>query len=142
MAAFAGFDFVTFDAEHEPLDDGELVTLIRAAEAFDVTPIVRVPKDPNRLLRLFDAGAQAVHVPRCSSADDMRQLVEWVRFHPEGQRTFYWLGRGGNFSHGLADDEWARRANAELLVVAMIEELSALNRLEAIVAIPALTPFT
>ncbi|MDB5921701.1 MAG: hypothetical protein JWN13_637, partial [Betaproteobacteria bacterium] len=35
VAAVAGFDFVTFDAEHEPLDDSELVQLIRAAEAFD-----------------------------------------------------------------------------------------------------------
>jgi 4-hydroxy-2-oxoheptanedioate aldolase len=138
VAAVAGFDFATFDAEHEPLDDGQLVTLIRAAEAFDITPIVRVPKDPDRLLRLLDAGAQGVHVPRCSSVDDMRQLVEWVRFHPEGQRTFYRLGRGGNFSHGLADDEWARRANAELLVVAMIEEVSALDQLEAMVAIPGI----
>ena len=56
-AAVAGFDFVTFDAEHEPLDDSQLVDLIRAAEAFDITPIVRVPKDPDRLLRLLDAGA-------------------------------------------------------------------------------------
>ena len=76
VAAVAGFDFVTLDAEHEPLDDSQLVHLIRAAEAFDVTPIVRVPKDADRLLRLLDAGAQGVHVPRCSTVDDMRELVK------------------------------------------------------------------
>jgi 2-keto-3-deoxy-L-rhamnonate aldolase RhmA len=136
IAAVAGFDFVTFDAEHEPLDDGQLVTLIRAAEAFDITPIVRVPKDPDRLLRLLDAGAQGVHVPRCNNAEDMRQLVECTRFYPLGQRTFYRLGRGGNFSYGLSDDEWAQQANAELLVIAMIEEISALEQLGAMLAIP------
>jgi 4-hydroxy-2-oxoheptanedioate aldolase len=136
VAAVAGFDFVTFDAEHEPLDDSQLVHLIRAAEAFDITPIVRVPKDPDRLLRLLDAGAQGVHVPRCSSVADMRELVECTRFYPDGQRTFYRLGRGGNFSHGLADDEWARQANAELLVVAMIEEASALEQLGPMLAVP------
>ena len=129
VAAVAGFDFVTFDAEHEPLDDSELVHLIRAAEAFDITPIVRVPKDPDRLLRLLDAGAQGIHVPRCSTVAHMRELVECARFYPDGQRTFYRLGRGGNFSYGLSDDEWARQANAELLVVAMIEEASALEQL-------------
>jgi 2-keto-3-deoxy-L-rhamnonate aldolase RhmA len=36
-AAVAGFDFVTFDAEHEPLGDDQLVQLIRAPEAFDIT---------------------------------------------------------------------------------------------------------
>ena len=135
VAAVAGFDFVTFDAEHEPLDDSQLVQLIRAAEAFDITPIVRVPKDPDRLLRLLDAGAQGVHVPRCSTVADMRELVASTRFYPAGQRTFYRLGRGGNFSHGLADDEWSRQANAELLVIAMIEEVSALEHLGPMLAV-------
>ena len=101
VAAVAGFDFVTFDAEHEPLDDAQLVNLIRAAEAFDITPIVRVPKDPDRLLRVLDAGAQGVHVPRCSSVANMQQLADCTRFYPEGQRTFYRLGRGGKFAHGI-----------------------------------------
>jgi len=136
VAAVAEFDFVTFDAEHEPLDDSDLVTLIRAADAFGITPIVRVPKDPDRLLRLMDAGAQGVHVPRCSTLAHMRELVECTRFYPEGQRTFYRLGRGGHFSSGLTDAEWAKQANAELLVVAMIEEASALDQLDEMLAIP------
>ena len=138
VAAVAGFDFVTFDAEHEPLDDSDLVGLIRAADAFGITPIVRVAKDPDRILRLLDAGAQGIHAPRCSSAGDMRALVEWTRFYPEGQRTFYRLGRGGNFSHGMADDEWSRQANSELLVIAMIEEASALEHLDAMLAVPGI----
>jgi staphyloferrin B biosynthesis citrate synthase len=135
VAAVAGFDFVTFDAEHEPLDDSQLVNLIRAADAFDITPIVRVAKDPDRLLRVLDAGAQGVHVPRCSTVADMRQLVSCTRFHPQGHRTFYRLGRGGKFAHGMSDDEWSRQANAELLVIAMIEEASALDQLAPMLAV-------
>lgn len=138
IAAVAGCDFITIDAEHEPLDDRDLVDLIRAADAFDITPIVRVAKDPDRLLRLLDGGAQGVHVPRCSSVADMRALVEATRFHPEGKRTFYRLGRGGNYKRGLDDDEWARQANAELLVVAMIEEAEALSQLDAMAAVPGI----
>ncbi len=135
VVAVAGFDFVTFDAEHEPLDDSQLVNLVRAAEAFDITPIVRVAKDPDRLLRVLDAGAQGVHVPRCTTVADMQELVNCTRFFPEGQRTFYRLGRGGKFSHGTSDDEWSRRANAELLVIAMIEEEAALAQLEAMLEV-------
>ena len=135
VAAVAGFDFVTFDAEHEPLDDCQLVNLIRAAEAFDITPIVRVAKNPDRLLRLLDAGVQGVHVPRCSTVADMQELVDCTRFYPQGQRTFYRLGRGGNFTHGMSDQEWSQRANEELLVVAMIEEASALDHLTPMLAI-------
>jgi 4-hydroxy-2-oxoheptanedioate aldolase len=95
IAAVSGFDFVTFDAEHETLDDSDLTNCIRAAEAFGITPVCRVAKDADRLLRLMDSGAQGVHVPRCTTAEDMERLVEWTRFHPRGQRTFYRLGRGG-----------------------------------------------
>jgi 2-keto-3-deoxy-L-rhamnonate aldolase RhmA len=84
IAAVAGFDFVTFDAEHEPLDDAQLVELIRVAEAAGITPIVRVAKDGDRILRLLDAGAQGIHAPRCSMPDDCgnwyngRNFIRWV----------------------------------------------------------------
>jgi 2-keto-3-deoxy-L-rhamnonate aldolase RhmA len=136
IAAVAGFDFVTFDAEHETLDDADLTHCIRAAEAFGITPVMRIAKDPDRLLRLMDAGAQGVHVPRCSTPEHMRNLVEWTRFYPRGQRTFYRLGRGGNYNEGLADDEWSRQADDAMLVVAMIEEAAALDHLDAMLAVP------
>ena len=138
IAAVAGLDFVVFDAEHEPLDDAQLASLIRAADAFNITPIVRLAGEPNRILRLLDIGAQGIHVPRCSSVEDMRALAACTRFFPLGERTFYRLGRGGNFNRGLDDDEWARQANEQLLVIAMIEEAAALAHLESMLAVPGI----
>ncbi|MDR0359340.1 MAG: 4-hydroxy-2-oxovalerate aldolase, partial [bacterium] len=37
IAGQVGFDFITIDAEHEPIDGAQIAHLIRAAEAFDVT---------------------------------------------------------------------------------------------------------
>lgn len=138
IAALAGFDFVTFDAEHEPLDDGEIVSLIRAAEASGITPIVRVAYDPDRLLRLLDAGIQGVHVPQCRTVEDMQRLADCTRFHPEGARTYYRLGRGGNFGRGLDDAEWARQSNEQLLVIAMIEDVRALDHLDGMLSVPGI----
>jgi 4-hydroxy-2-oxoheptanedioate aldolase len=97
---------------------------------------MRVAKDPDRLLRLMDAGAQGVHVPRCTTPEDMRHLVEWTRFYPLGQRTFYRLGRGGNYGDGLHDAEWSRQTDEAMLVVAMIEEAAALDHLGPMLAVP------
>jgi 4-hydroxy-2-oxoheptanedioate aldolase len=138
LSAAVGFDFVALDAEHEPLDDGQIVHMIRAAEAFDITPIVRLPKDPDRILRALDAGAQGIHVPRCSTAEDARALVACTRFYPQGKRTFYALGRSANYAIGVDDAAWAQAANRELLVIAMIEEAEALRNLDAILAVPHL----
>jgi 2-keto-3-deoxy-L-rhamnonate aldolase RhmA len=138
VAALAGFDFITIDAEHEPLDDGEIVELIRSAEACDITPIVRVAYDADRLLRLLDASVQGLHIPQCSSLEDMRRVATSARFHPQGARTFYRLGRGGNFSRGLDDQEWARQANEQLLVIAMVEDARALAHLDDMLEVPGI----
>ena len=65
----------------------------------------------------------------------MRELVRCTRFHPLGDRTFYRLGRGGHYARGLADDEWSRQANENLLVIAMIEEVLALDQLDDMLAV-------
>ena len=138
LSAAVGFDFVTIDVEHEPIDYGQIVHLIRAAEAFDITPIVRLPKDPDDILRFLDAGAQGIHVPRCNSAAEAQALVDWTRFYPQGKRTFYALGRPANYAVGVDDQEWSQVANRELLVIAMVEEVEAVNNLAEILAVPHL----
>ena len=138
LAAAVGFDFVTIDVEHEAIDDGDVVNMIRAAEAFDVTPIVRTARDADRILRYLNVGAQGIHVPRCNNADEAREIVEACRFHPEGKRTFWALGRAANWAMIPSDEAWSRQANRELLVVAMVEDVEGLQHLDAILAEPGL----
>ena len=45
-----GFDYVTLDLEHEVFDELAVQHSIRAAEAFNITPVVRIPNDPNVIL--------------------------------------------------------------------------------------------
>lgn len=136
LCAAVGFDFVTFDTEHEPMNSEQIVHCIRAAESFDITPIVRLPRNPDLVLRFLNAGAQGIHVPRCTTYDDMREVVKWTRFHPLGERTFYNRGRSGNYNVDTRDTaEWARAANRELLVICMIEEIKALENLDAMLAV-------
>ena len=137
LCAAVGFDFVSFDCEHEPMNNEQVVHCIRAAEAFDITAIVRLPRNADFVLRFLNAGAQGIHVPRCGTADDLKEVVKWTRFHPLGERTFYNRGRSGNYTVGLSGhDEWAHEANRELLVIAMIEEVHALKNLDAMYAVP------
>lgn len=136
LCAVVGFDFVTFDTEHEPMGSEQVVHCIRAAEAYDVTPIVRVSRNPDLILKFMNAGAQGIHVPRCTTAHDLKELVKWTRFHPLGERTFYNRGRSGDFSVGYTDTaEWARTANQELLVIGMVEEVKALEHLDEMLAV-------
>src|SRR5712675_1704594 len=69
IAAAAGFDFVTIDAEHAQIDRGKIEEMVRAADAVNVPAIVRVPGvESVWIAAALDAGASGVLVPRVSTA--------------------------------------------------------------------------
>jgi len=131
-----GFDFVTLDLEHEPFSELAVVQSIRAAEAFDLTPIVRVPNDADLILRLLNAGAQGVHVTRVNTRQDARAVVEASRFHPHGRRTFYAVGRSGNYGIGMTEEEYAEGTNRETLVILQVEEEEGVRNIDEILSVP------
>jgi len=131
-----GYDYVIFDLEHEPFDELAVVHSIRAAEAFNLTPIVRVPNDANLILRFLDAGAQGVHIPSVKTPDDAKRVVDSARFHPQGQRTFYATGRGGKYGIGMAEEQFVDFSNRETLVILQIEDVEGIRNLDGILAVP------
>ena len=130
-----GFDFVTLDLEHEPFNELSVVESIRAAETFGLTPIVRVPNDADLILRLLNAGAQGVHVPRVNTRQDARAVVEASRFHPQGRRSFYAVGRSGNYGIGMTEEEYAIGVNRETLVILQVEEEEGVRNIDEILSV-------
>ncbi len=135
MVGAAGYDFAILDAEHAMVDPQTLAHMIRAAEAFGVAPLVRVPeRDPGMILRVLDAGAHGVVVPHVRTPQDVADAVAAARYAPEGMRS---LGGGRMVGYGREDlREYVAAANARTLVVPMIEDAEALERIDEIVAVP------
>ena len=131
-----GFDFVAFDLEHEAYNELALVHGIRAAQAFDLTPIVRVANDPGSILRLLDAGAQGVHVPRVNTREDAQAVVDASRYYPQGKRTFYAVGRSGNYGLGMTEEEYAEATNRETLIILQVEEEEGIRNMAEILDVP------
>lgn len=57
ILGYAGLDIIVLDMEHCPTTPGKLVSLIRACEAADVLPFVRVPDvtDEDSIKKALDA---------------------------------------------------------------------------------------
>ena len=131
-----GFDYVTFDLEHEIFDERAILHSIRAAENYDITPIMRVPNDPDLILRLLDAGAQGIHVPQINTVEQAQRVVDACRFHPQGNRTFYAVSRSGHYGIGYTEEQYAEISNRETLVILQVEELEGVENLPSILAVP------
>ena len=59
-----------------------------------------------------------------------------TRFHPQGRRSFYAVGRAGNYGIGLTEEQYAKGANQETLVILQVEEQEGVRNLDEILSVP------
>lgn len=137
LIAEAGFDFVIIDMEHVLVDLQTVEHMIRTAESYELTPLVRVADlNPKTLLRLLDGGAQGIVLPMIEDPQALAEAIAACRYHPLGRRSLN-AGRPGSFGkYPLA--EYVARANAQILLVAMLESAEGVRRAAEIAAVPGL----
>ncbi|GES33254.1 aldolase/citrate lyase family protein [Streptomyces angustmyceticus] len=133
MIGCADYDFVILDTEHTLVDPQRLENLIRAAETTGLTPFVRVPEaDPGAVLRALDAGAMGIVVPHVRGRADIDATIRAARYAPEGMRSLNG-GRGPGFGR-IDPAEYLRRANAEIMIVALLEDREGVEAIDEILA--------
>ena len=133
-----GYDFVMIDCEHGPMDLNQVEHMVRASEAFGITPLVRVPDHaPATLLRVLDRGAQGVIMPHVNTREQAEAVARAARYYPDGNRGSAG-GRAHDYNLSASRTESAAWINSQTLVVAMVEELEAVKNLDAILAVPGI----
>ena len=87
LFGLSGFDYYMLDAEHGLIDPAQAVNVIRACERTNITPLVRIgPKDPKLVLQYLDAGMLGVMMPGLETVEEVKMLVEAVKYQPIGKR--------------------------------------------------------
>lgn len=134
----ADLDFVLIDMEHSGFDFGQVNDLLSWYKATPVTPFVRVPSsDYDFIARVMDAGAKGVMVPNVKTPEQAKQVVDAVRYAPEGDRGLG-LGLAHNDFVRPNPREYMAAANRDNLVICQIESTEALDNLDAIAAVPGI----
>lgn len=135
-----GFDFVIIDQEHAPFDRGAIDVMVLAARASNIAGIVRVgdPGEAN-ILSVLDSGASGIMVPHVDSAAKAREVAAACRYRG-GTRGFANTTRAGRFGELSFADHMAAQ-DAQVTCIAMIEDLSALEHIEAIANVEGIDAF-
>jgi 4-hydroxy-2-oxoheptanedioate aldolase len=132
-----GFDAIFIDCEHGPTGWEDVENMVRAAELTDVTPIVRVQSnDPSTITRALDRGAGGVQVPHINTRAQAEAAVRAAKFAPIGHRGY----AGGRSAFGVKGN-FTSHANAETMVIAMLEEVEALQNLDEILKVEQIDAF-
>lgn len=131
----AGYDWVAVDMEHGSVSVHQLPDLFRALELGGTLPLVRLAQGHVKDCKLaLDAGAGGVIVPMVETAEQLVAVRDACRWPPAGTRGVA-FSRANLF--GKHFDAYREEAQAPLLV-AMIEHVSAVDNLEAIIKVSGL----
>lgn len=136
LLSMCGFDAFIFDHEHIATDMRVLVEQLRAAQATDVTCILRVPShDPVYIKRALDMGVEGILVPTVESADEARAIVAATRYRPHGghRGVGYPECRAANW--GLAELEYPANYRENLLVGVIVETRRGFENVKEIAAV-------
>ena len=135
-AAALGFDFLWIELEHSPITLETARHIVLATRGLGAMPVARLPVNELWTAKhALDMGMAGVIFPFTSTAALAQQAVEACQYPPAGRR-----GSGA----GLATSSWPEplryydSADANVLIVAIIEEARALDEIEAIAATPRL----
>jgi 2-keto-3-deoxy-L-rhamnonate aldolase RhmA len=136
LIGYLGFDFVFLDSEQAPpgSDGLALEHLVRAADAADVAPTVRIGElTPHLVNNAINLGARAVWVPHVETPEQAAAFVDAARYPPTGHRGAAPVVRGARYGvEGF--DAYRRRADEETLLIAIVESVPGVEAVEAIAA--------
>jgi 2-dehydro-3-deoxyglucarate aldolase len=130
IMAQACFDWVCIDAEHSAVSKETATDMIRAIELHGSEPFVRISlNDEVEIKKYLDMGARGIIVPMIKSYQDVKKAVSYIKFPPEGSRSFA-LSRATGY--GEWSEEYFKYSNNNILIAIMIEHIDAIKDIDQI----------
>lgn len=127
----AGFNFIIIDTEHGPYGTETAVKLVRAADAVNLTSVIRVLQNTETAIaRALDTGASGIVVPGITSVEDAQKAVTYAKYGPIGLRGACPCVRANKY--GVGDTSYYRKANEDTSVILLIEGKEGINAFDEI----------
>lgn len=141
FAGALGFEWMFIDCEHGWMSESEVENMVRAAEAFGIVPIMRVPTNSAHIiLRFLDLGVMGIVVPHICTKEQAEAAVKAAKYWPMGHRgSNYGTGRNNQYGVTMKDvRDYYEESNRETMVIALIEDEEGVENIEEIVSVPGL----
>ncbi len=132
ILAEVGFDWLWIDAEHSPMEMGEVQGILQAVED-RCACVVRVPTSNEVYFKkALDIGAPAIIAPHVDSVKIAEQVVKWVKYPPLGERS---IGVARAHAYGMDLAGYMNIANEQIAVIVQIEHFKGAQDIDKIVDI-------
>jgi 4-hydroxy-2-oxoheptanedioate aldolase len=136
LMASGGVDGIWICTEHRRIAPDTLYSLIQACRLGGADAIVRVkPANYTDLLPLLESGARGIMLPRVRHPDEVRAVVDMMKFPPLGRRGYDGIHPESDFGRTKPAAYFAE-ANQENFLVVQIEEPEVVPYIDEIAALP------
>lgn len=133
IMADAGFDWLCVDIEHSVIDYKDVQFIIATIQGKGKKAYVRVGGNNVRIIkRVLDAGADGIIIPNVKSKEEAVKAVEAIKYPPEGKRG---VGLARAQDYGFGFEKYKEGKAKEILIIAQIEHIDAINDLDAILSV-------
>lgn len=130
--ASSGFDFTWIEMQHSPLTYADVARMIYACRGAAAIPFIRVPDaTEGDIQKATDIGALGIIIPMVESLEKVKNAVKFASYPPRGKRSL-----GGGQYGTLWGSDYRQQANANIMIVAMIESPAGVAIADQIAAIP------
>src|SRR6202453_1678787 len=137
IAAHMGFKVIWIEMGHAAITFAEAADLCRMAAGSGMLTMIRIP-DTRResVLKAAECGPDMIDIPMADSPEQGAELVRYAKFAPEGTRGYFSVSRA--LKYGIVDSVAAeqQQVNTQLSLLAQIETVEALGRIEELASIP------
>ena len=132
--ANAGYDFTWIEMQHSTLTYEDVARMIWACRGSSAVPFIRVPDaTESDIQKATDSGALGIIVPTVDTVEKAEAAVKWSRYPTEGRRS-----QGAGQYRALYGQDYRQTANANMLVMVMIETPIGVANAEKIAAVPGI----
>lgn len=132
--AKAGFDFIAIDMEHTTISLDQAKRIITSVQSEGACCLPRPVSHTNDILKpLLEAGADGVFIQMVETAEQVRDLIDKLKFPPIGRRSY-----GVNRAHGYGFDfdnyivDW----NDSSSLILQIESIDAVKNINELLSFP------
>ncbi len=136
ILASAGFDWIFVDMEHAPFSLSDVLRILQVTEG-KCPCIVRIPVLSEVWIKqVLDAGPAGIIIPHVNSADEVKKILNFGLYPPEGSRS---VGISRAQEYGLKFKEYLERANHDIVVIPQVEHIEGVSNIQSIVEVPGIS---
>jgi 4-hydroxy-2-oxoheptanedioate aldolase len=132
--ANAQWDGLTVDMQHGLHSIETAIQIMQAISTTNTVPLARVSwNSPGEIMRLLDGGAYGLICPMINTKEECESFIGACKYPPQGYRSF-----GPTRARVYGGLDYGEQANNEILTLAMIETVKAVDNIEEICSVNGL----